>query len=67
MQGRRVELVVYRGQRDDRGPKLGALNFERVEWEAFRHMVVAGMRAAGYARVPIQLEDGTRREPQPVN
>ncbi len=63
MDGRLVELVVYRGGRDDPNKlALGTLNFDRDEWQAFRPVIIGGMRAASYARVPIEFMDGTRRE-----
>lgn len=63
MNGRIVELAVYRGGREqhDKLP-LGTLSFDRSEWGAFRTVVIGGMRAASYARVPIEFMDGTRRE-----
>ncbi len=60
--GRLVELVVYRGSRDGDKKPLGSLTFDRFEWDAFRTVVIGGMRAASYARVPIEFMDGTRRE-----
>lgn len=63
--GRVVELIVYNGTPEDRGPPLGTISFQQAEWEEFRKFVVAGVRAAGFMRVPMSLEDGTR-EPGPA-
>lgn len=62
MNGQIVELVVYRGSREGDKTPLGSLSFDRSEWDAFRTVIIGGMRAAGYARVPIEFMDGTRRE-----
>ena len=63
MQGRQVELRVFRGTRAAPGVLHGMLVFEPGEWEAFRVMLLHGMRAAGYARIPIEFMDGTRKNP----
>lgn len=60
--GQIVELTVYRGSRDGKKTALGSLSFDRFEWDSFRTLVIGGMRAASYARVPIEFMDGTRRE-----
>jgi hypothetical protein len=63
MNARLVELAVYRGGREEHDKlPLGTLNFDRGEWDAFRTVIIGGMRAASYARVPIEFMDGTRRE-----
>lgn len=67
MEGRLVELVVYRGTIDDENKSaVGTLNFTRDEWQAFRTFVAGGIRAAGYMRIPISMEDGTRQGPQGI-
>lgn len=63
MQGRQVELRVFRGTRERPGTPHGALVFEPDEWEKFRVMLIGGIRAAGYARIPIEFLDGTWRKP----
>lgn len=58
-QGRIVELRFYNGTHAGAKQRLGSVVFNRLEWEAFRPLLVAGMRLV---RVPIELMDGTRRE-----
>ncbi len=65
MQGRQIEFRVYRGTHKQPGTPCGALVFEADEWEKFRLFVIAAIRAAGYARVPIEFLDGTRLKPKP--
>jgi hypothetical protein len=63
MNGHLVELAVYRGGREQHDTlPVGTLSFDRSEWDAFRTVIIGGMRAASYARVPIEFMDGTRRE-----
>ncbi len=57
-----VELVVYRGTHAGKKTPLGAVSFDREEWDAFRQVIIGGMRAASYARIPIEFMDGTKRE-----
>ena len=63
MQGRQVELRVFRGTRERPGDAHGALVFAPDEWEKFRTIIVGGMRAAGYLRIPVEFMDGTRQKP----
>lgn len=58
--GRMIELRAYNGTPEGLKHPLGALCFTPAEWEAFRRFFVLGMRAAGYARLPIALKDQTR-------
>ena len=67
MQGRVVEFAVSRGHQAAEAKPLGALTFEREEWEEFRHVVVNGMRAAGYLKIPIEFMDQTRQLPRSIN
>jgi hypothetical protein len=64
MGGRLVELAIYRGSHAGKKTQLGAASFDLEEWAAFRPFIVGGMRAASYARIPIDFFDGTRIEPQ---
>ncbi len=64
IQGRQVEFRVYRGTRNDPGHMCGSLVFEPEEWKVFRIMLIGGIRAAGFARVPIEFMDGTWRKPE---
>lgn len=65
MNGQMVELKVARGTRAHH-EWLGAITLERVEWEGFRIIVIAGMRAAGYAHIPVELMDQTRTDPNVI-
>ena len=67
MQGRIVEFSVHRGHQAAEAKPLGALTFEPEEWEEFRHIVVNGMRAAGYLRIPVEFMDQTRQKPHSMN
>ena len=67
MNGRQIELRVYRGSRAHKEGSIGSLAFAPDEWECFRPVIVGGMRAAGYLRIPIEFMDGTRRKPAVVN
>jgi len=60
MEGRMVEFSVNRGTQADH-TKLGEVAFEPDEWEAFRPIIVGGMRAASYARIKVEMMDQTRR------
>ena len=57
--GKMVELRVGVGSQAKHEMR-GSISFQRDEWEAFRTVVIAGMRAAGYARIPIEFQDQTR-------
>ncbi len=59
--GRFVELRVYHASTTQRGKQIGELIFTPGEWEGFRVILVAGIRAAGYARIPVEFLDGTRK------
>ena len=61
MDGRQVELRVHRGTRERREGSMGALCFAPDEWESFRPVIIGGMRAAGYLRIPIEFMDQTRK------
>ena len=67
MQGRVVEFTVARGHQAADAKQLGALTFEPEEWEEFRTIVVNGMRAAGYLRIPVEFMDQTRQKPHSVH
>ncbi len=67
LQGRQIELRVFRGTRNKPGTSCGVLVFEPDEWEKFRPIIVGGMRTAGYMRIPIEFVDGTRRNPPPLH
>ena len=61
-QGRRVRLHVHtQTAGGDPDEQLGTVEFAVDQWEAFRVMLVGGIRVAGFARIPISLNDGTRR------
>ena len=60
---RHVELRVHRGTRTRREATLGSLAFDSDEWEAFRPIIVGGMRAASYLRIPVEFMDQTRKKP----
>lgn len=65
-QGKKVALIVYRGSQataNTQLEELGALTFARDEWEAFRRVLIAGIRAGGFLHIPIDFSDQTRREP----
>ncbi len=67
MNGRIVEFSVHRGaQAADKKP-LGALTFDPEEWEEFRPIVVNGMRAAGYLKIPVEFMDQTRQKPHSLH
>lgn len=61
MNGRMVEFSVNRGHQHDH-KRLGVVSFEPDEWEAFRPLVVGGMRAAGFARIKVEMMDQTRHD-----
>lgn len=63
--GQTVELRVGTGSQASHEPR-GAITFQRDEWEAFRVLIVAGMRACGYARIPIEFMDQTRKDLGPL-
>lgn len=63
MQGRIVEFSVLRGSQAADSKPLGALTFDPEEWEEFRPIVIHGMRAAGYLKIPVEFSDGTRQKP----
>lgn len=63
MDGRMVEFIVYNGRREGAKVQLGLLAFSQEEWLSFRPIVVGGMRAAGYARIPIEFMDQTHEAP----
>lgn len=63
MGGTMVELQIHRGTRDKQEGVLGSAYFSVEEWASFRPFIVGGMRAAGYARIPIQMLDQTREQP----
>ncbi len=67
MQGRIVEFSVHRGSQAADAKSLGALTFDPVEWEEFRHVVVNGMRAASYLKIPIEFMDQTRQRPHKMH
>lgn len=67
MQGRIVEFTVARGHQAADAKQLGALTFEVDEWEEFRHVVINGMRAASYLKIPIEFMDQTRQRPHSVH
>ncbi len=67
MQGRIVEFTVARGHQAADAKQLGALTFDPEEWEEFRHVVVNGMRAASYLKIPIEFMDQTRKAPHSVH
>ncbi len=67
---RQIELRVHRGSRDRPEGTMGSLAFAPEEWEAFRPIIIGGMRAAGYLRIPVQFMDQTRKKPdeaQPIH
>lgn len=59
-QGKAVELAVYNGTHAGTKKPLGALTFDVGEWETFRPVLIAAMRVAGYARIPMEFSDQTR-------
>jgi hypothetical protein len=61
-QGTIVELRVGIGSRANHRMR-GAITFSRDEWEAFRPIVVHGMRAASFLRTPVEFMDQTRNKP----
>ncbi len=63
MEGRIVEFTVARGHQAADAKALGALTFDPAEWEEFRHVVVNGMCAASYLKIPIEFMDQTRQRP----
>lgn len=67
MEGRIVEFTVARGHQAADAKALGALTFDPVEWEEFRHVVVNGMRAASYLKIPIEFMDQTRQRPHKMH
>ena len=67
MEGRIVEFTVARGHQAADAKQLGALTFDPVEWEEFRHVVVNGMRAASYLKIPIEFMDQTRQRPHAMH
>jgi hypothetical protein len=67
MEGRIVEFTVARGHQAADAKQLGALTFDPAEWEEFRHIVVNGMRAAGYLKIPVEFMDQTRKRPHSVH
>jgi hypothetical protein len=67
MQGTIVEFRVARGTQAADATPLGALTFDREEWEEFRPIVVNGMRAAGYLKIPVEFMDQTRQKPHSMN
>lgn len=60
--GRQIDFIVHNGSRDGQKIPLGIVSFTPAEWERFRPFVVGGMRAAGFARIPIEFQDQTRTE-----
>jgi len=60
-QGKIVELRIGVGSQSKHEMR-GSVTFQRDEWEAFRTVIVAGMHAAGYARIPIEFQDQTRHK-----
>lgn len=64
--GKIVELRVGVGSQAKHQMR-GSVTFQRDEWEAFRTLIIAGMRAAGYAHIPIEFMDQTRQEPRLVH
>ena len=67
MEGRIIEFTVARGHQAADAKPLGALTFEPDEWEEFRHIVVNGMRAAGYLKIPVEFMDQPRVRPHSVH
>ena len=67
MNGRVVEFTVARGHQAADCKPLGALTFDPNEWEEFRPIVVNGMRAAGYLKIPVEFMDQTRQRPHSVH
>lgn len=67
MEGRIIEFRVARGTQAADSTPLGALTFEPDAWEEFRPIVVNGMRAAGYMKIPVEFMDQTRKAPRLVN
>ena len=67
MNGRIVEFSVFRGHQAADAKPLGALTFEADEWEEFRPIVINGMRAAGYLKIPVEFMDQTRQKPHSVH
>ncbi len=63
LEGRMIQFSVCRGTQHDH-KKLGEVSFEPEEWEAFRPVVIGGMRAAGYAHIKIEMMDQTRQGPR---
>lgn len=64
-EGRQIEFRVFRGSRARPGTPCGALLFSPAEWEQFRPIIIGGMRTAGYLRIAIEFQDGTRRDKPP--
>ncbi len=62
LNGRMVEFVVNNGTRAGNRVPLGLISFTPEEWEAFRPVIIGGMRAAGYLRTPIEFMDQTRKK-----
>jgi len=58
--GRHVRLHVHK--LDNKKKPIGSITFERVDWEGFRPILIAGMRAAGLMRIPCEMQDQTRNE-----
>lgn len=58
-----VEFVVYNGSREGTKHQLGLLAFTPDEWQAFRTVIIGGMRAASFLRIPIEFMDQTRQKP----
>lgn len=60
MNGGLVEFTIYQGSHAGTKRRLGEPTyFERVEWEAFRTLIIAGIKNS---RIPTELHDGTRRK-----
>ena len=67
MEGRIVEFAVFRGHQAADAKPLGALTFDPEEWEEFRPIIVNGMRAASYMKIPVEFMDQTRQRPHFAN